>query len=255
MRLSRRLIIAAFLSGAAFLIMIGLGVWQLQRLAWKEDLIAKIAERAKAPPQALATQDQWPKLIPDAYDYRHVRLAGSFLPGRDRLVFRGSANTVAAGMGPGYLVMTPFALESGGIVIVNRGFVPVAARNDALLPEQVSPTPTTLTGLMRPPEPRNPFTPQDQPEKGEFFTRDPEEIAASMHLTEAAPFTIDLDPLPPEAAAKAPWPHPGTTEIHFPNNHLSYALTWFGLAIGMVLVLYAYAWKERKSKTEAGQRI
>ncbi|ACB94373.1 SURF1 family protein [Beijerinckia indica] len=243
MRASRGLFWPTIFAVFSFVLLILLGVWQLQRLAWKEDLIAKIEARAKSPPQALPPPAQWPSLAPADYDYRHVTLSGSFLTGRDALVFRGSANAVAAGGGPGYFVMTPFLLSSGGTVIVNRGFVPLDRKNEALLPA-ASPSPSvTLSGLMRPPEERNLFTPADKPEKGEFFTRDPALIASALQADNAAPFSIDLDPEPHQDTT---WPRPGTTEISFPNNHLSYALTWFGLAIGLLLVFLVFVWNARK---------
>ena len=92
---------------------------------------------------------------------------------------------------------------------------------------------------MRQPEPRNIFTPADDPAKDQFFTRDPQLIAAHLGLADAAPFTVDADATPNPGG----WPRGGATELAIPNNHFSYALTWFGLALGLFGVFLSYAWR------------
>ncbi len=225
--------------------LIALGVWQLHRLAWKEGLIAEIAARAKAPPSALPSPDEWGALRPDAYDYRHVAFDGVFDNRKEALVFRPSGG---AGEGPGYLVLTPLRLASEAFVIVNRGFVPLDRRDPASRPGGQIEGPVHVAGLMRPPEPRNLFTPADHPEKGVYFTRDPALIAAHFGLAPAAPFSVDADPTPTPGGRPRDGqdgPHGGATELSFPNNHLSYALTWFGLALALLSVFAAFAWRSR----------
>jgi surfeit locus 1 family protein len=210
--------------------LVSLGIWQLQRLAWKEGLIAQIEARAKAPPTALPDPDQWPSLDPQSYEYRHVELDGTLENDKEALVFRPSGG--GAMQEPGYLVLTPLRLASGAYVIVNRGFVTEANKDPS----------THIIGLMRQPESRNFFTPADNPASGQYFTRDPALIAAHFGLSNAAPFSIDADaaPLPPGS-----WPKGGATVLAFPNNHLSYALTWFGLALALLGVFIAFARQSR----------
>jgi surfeit locus 1 family protein len=224
--------------GCAFLIW--LGVWQLHRLAWKEGLMAQIETRAKAPPAALPEPDQWPTLGPQSYEYRHVELDGMLENGKEALVFRASGG--GAMQAPGYLVLTPLRLASGAYVIVNRGFVTEDRKEPRTrLAGQIE-GPTHITGLMRQPESRNFFTPPDNPSSGQYFTRDPALIAAHFALAPAAPFSIDADAAP---ASPGGWPKGGATELTFPNNHLSYALTWFGLALALVGVFVAFARQNR----------
>jgi surfeit locus 1 family protein len=216
--------------------LVWLGVWQMQRLAWKDNLVARIAARARAAPAALPAESEWPRLAPEEYEYRHVRLSGVFDHAKQALVFRGSADGKAGAGGPGHLVLTPLRLADGAIVIVNRGFVPLALRDAARRaagPQGV----VELTGLMRPPEPRNAFTPDDAPAKGEWFTRDPAAVAAHFGLTRVAPYPIDAAAGPPGASP----PNGGATVLDIPNNHLSYALTWFGLAATLAAVFGVYA--------------
>jgi surfeit locus 1 family protein len=226
---------------AAGAVLIGLGLWQLQRLGWKETLIARIDARSTMPPQPLPAAADWASLSPDAYDYRHVEADGTFEHDKEVLVFHGQGFDRKGINTPGYLVLTPLRLASGAYVIVNRGFVAEAFKDKATRMEGEIAGPVTVTGLMRPPEPRNFFTPADDPKNGRYFTRDPALIASAFNLDKVAPFSMDADDLPMPGG----WPKGGTTEIAIPNNHLSYALTWFGLAAGLFAVFIAFAWNRR----------
>jgi surfeit locus 1 family protein len=219
-------------------ILVSLGIWQLHRLAWKEGLLAEIAARADAPPVAIPPETSWPHLVPIDYDYRHVTLKGRFLYDDTLRVFTPSGPQ--EGIGPGYLLFTPLQLASGSYVMVNRGFVP----NDLAkqLAKVHGPAEATLTGLMRPPEPYSVFTPKDAPDQGEYFSRNPAILAAHLHLTHVAPFIVDVDAVPHATG----WPRGGTTERDLPNNHFSYALTWFGLALGLLSVFVPFAFRKYK---------
>ena len=220
-------------------ILVSLGVWQLHRLAWKEGLIAAIETRANAAPQPLPPVAEWPQLRPEDYEYRHVTATGTFEHGEETLVFRASGGT--AGKQPGYHVLTPLRLKSGGYVIVNRGFIPLDRKDQSSRLAGLIQGETEVTGLMREPEARNFFTPADDPAAGTYFTRDPGLLAKHFALAPAAPFSIDAD------GTRLPggWPKGGATERDFSNNHLSYALTWFGLAMALIGVFAAFAWQRR----------
>lgn len=216
----------------AALLLVALGVWQLQRLAWKNGVLAQIEARSAGAPVPIPPEAAWPGLRPEDYEYRHVTAAGTYL-GRDALVYRGAGPNAPAGEGPGFLVVTPLALDDGGIVLVNRGFAPSAQAEAARAKPAGR---VAVAGLMRGPEPRNLFTPADQPDKGVWFTRDPASIAAGLGLPGVAPFTIDVDARPERSG----WPRPGATQLAIANNHLAYALTWFGLAASLVGVAIVF---------------
>ncbi len=218
-------------------VLVGLGVWQLRRLAWKNAIIATIDTRAKAPAQALPPPSAWPGLKPADYEYRHVTLTGTYINDEEAPVFRSSAD------GPGYLILTPLRLREGGTVIVDRGWVPTDRKSTASHAAGNPDGIVTLAGLMRGPEARNAFTPADNPDKNTYFTRDPAEIARHFGLADAAPFTVDADATPIPGG----WPRGGATEVNIPNNHFSYAMTWFGLALGLFGVFVAIAWKRLAS--------
>lgn len=238
-QLARTLALPALFAAAAFCILIGLGVWQLQRLGQKQALLAAIAERSQAAPLQLPPQSGWAALDPQGYDYRRVTVTGTFLHGSEQLVFRilegGKANLSAAG----FLVLTPLRLAGGETIIVNRGFVPQDLRNPAGRQAGQVTGEVSVTGLMRPPEPRNLFTPADDPARGQWYTRDAVAMAAALNLSNAAPFTLDADATPNPGG----WPQGGHTALALKNDHLSYALTWFGLALTLLGVFGAFVWK------------
>ncbi len=231
--------LATLLAGA---MLVGLGAWQLKRLAWKEALLARIEARAKAPPQALPPPAQWATLAPDGYEFRHVVATGSYDHAAETLILRASAE------GPGYHVVTPLRVAGWGTVLVDRGFVPEALRDPARRRAGAPTGTVAVTGLLRAPEPRNLFTPADDVARGQFFTRDPASIAAFHGIADAAPFSIDADTSNPGG-----WPRPVEVAPNIPNNHLSYALTWFGLAIGLAGVFIAYAWSRLRHRDGMGR--
>ncbi len=233
------LIWPAIFTAVAAAVLVALGIWQLHRLAWKEGLIAEIEIRANATPQPLPPVGEWPSLRLEDYEYRHVVAQGTFDNSKEAPVFRASGGSAAKE--PGYFVLTPFRLKGGGIVIVNRGFVPLDRKAQSSRLAGLIQGETEVIGLMRQPESRNLFTPADNPATGAFFTRDPDTIAKHFGLAPAAPFSIDADDTPVPGG----WPKGGATERSLPNNHFSYALTWFGIALALIGVFAAFAWQSR----------
>jgi surfeit locus 1 family protein len=226
---------AATLVGVALLT--ALGVWQLKRLAWKEALIAAAESRAHAAPAPLPPPSQWPALNPAAYEYRRVEAQGMFDYAHQERVFGALEEPRGRYSGIGFYVMTPLRLASGEAVIVNRGFVPEAMKGEA---DKGPRGEVAIVGLMRASEPRNLFTPADDPAQGVFYARDVEALAKAMQLGPHAPFSLDAE------AGADPLPQGGETRLSFVNNHLSYAFTWFGLAAALIGVFTAYAWGQRR---------
>ncbi|QGM93255.1 SURF1 family protein [Methylocystis rosea] len=218
-----------------FALLVSLGFWQVRRLGEKEALIARVEQRSTQSPQPIPPPDRWASLRAEDYDFMHARAAGRFLGGRDALVF--AAPPEGASREPGYWLVTPFALTSGGLVLVDRGFLPASKAGDAAV-RAAPPGEVTLVGLLRAPERRNPFTPADQPEKGVFYARDPAAIAGALGLADAAPFALVLDTVP---AAGPDWPRPVGGVPTIVNNHFSYAVTWFSLSLALLVVFGIYA--------------
>ena len=229
--------IAALAAAAA---LAGLGAWQLQRLAWKEALIRTVEERTKAAPVPLPPRADWGALKPDRYEYRRVSAVGTFDHGVEAHVYRPLVSARGPYHGVGDIVLTPLHLMSGGTVIVNRGFVPNERLDPASRAAGQVAGPVTVTGLLRSPQGRNGFTPADDTARNQWFTADPLAIATFHGIADAAPFVIDED------AGQAPGglPQGGETVLDFPNSHLQYALTWFGLAAALAGVFTAWAWRQ-----------
>lgn len=161
---------------------------------------------------------RWADWSPDDA-YTRVRVRGVYLHDRETLV---QAVTEA---GPGWWVMTPLRTDEG-VVLVNRGFVPREARDPASRADSRIDGTVDVAGLLRATEDRGGFLRANDPAAGRWYSRDVREIARARGLTEpVAPFFID--------AAAAPnsgrYPAGGMTVVRFRDNHLGYALTWFGL--------------------------
>ena len=231
---ARGLIAPAIATLIAFAILVSLGAWQLRRLEWKEGLLSRMQARVHAPPVPLPASAEWPRLAPAEYEYLRVTARGVFEHEAETFVFHAGGSGV---LEPGWLVMTPLRLVSGERIIVNRGFVPMALQEPAKRAAGQIEGETQVTGLLRAPEPRNPFTPADQPDKRVMYVKDPAAIAAALRLAGVAPFMIDADATPLPGG----WPKGGQTTMAIPNNHFSYALTWFGLAITLLIVFGLFA--------------
>jgi surfeit locus 1 family protein len=230
------------LLGVCFLC--GLGVWQLQRLAWKEALIARVAMRMQmsfAPPAP--AEAEWPNVNAEADEYRRVRVTGTFRHDLEALCYELLSDAKGKFSGPGYWVLTPIETAGGAAVVVNRGFVPLERKDPATRREGQIAGVVTVTGLLRMPERRSWFTPADDPAHHLWQVRDPAAIAAAYGLARTSPFFIDADASPPGGL-----PEGGETKLVFPNRHLEYAITWFGLAFTLVVVFIAFARKQLTSR-------
>lgn len=240
----RSLIVPGLAALIALAILIGLGAWQLQRKAWKEDLIAQIEARAYGEPGAIVPEADWSTWRADQDEFRKVRVTGTFLHASETPVY-GLASTEQRGQPvQGYFLLTPLRLDNGAIVMINRGFVPTPLKDPASRPQSQPQGEVTVIGLVRAPEPRNMFTPADDPGRNVWFARDPSAIAKAHGLTRVAPFLIDADATPNPSG----WPRGGQTILKLPNNHLQYAVTWFGIALTLVGVFAAFAWRRLKGE-------
>ncbi|GGC62900.1 SURF1 family protein [Chelatococcus reniformis] len=217
-------------------ILVGLGLWQLERRAWKTELLARIDARIHAAPTPLPPEAQWAQWTAAADEYRHVAATGRYRFDKQVLV-RGNSPRERGTVVAGFAVITPLELASGATVLVNRGFIAEEMR-DALVPLDRRTDPAAaITGLMRASQARTSFTPADDPGRGEWFTRDITAIAAAEKLARTAPFIIDADAKPGQIEG----PRGGLTVVNFPNDHLQYALTWFGLAAALAGVFVVFA--------------
>jgi surfeit locus 1 family protein len=233
--LRQGLAIPSVAAACAFAVLIGLGTWQVQRKAWKENLIATVTERFAAPPTALPPSAEWPRLDPATDEYRRVRFDAELVNDKEALVFTtGSSLHGGDNAGPGYWVFTP-ARVSGGIVMVNRGFVPEGRQDSKTRPQGEIVGTVPIVGVMRWPERPGLFTPEAEPAKNLWFSRDSTSMAVAKGIGPVAPFYIEQESPPPPGGL----PVAGVLTPSFPNNHLGYALTWYGLAL-VLAVSFAF---------------
>lgn len=208
--------LAAALTLAVFLLLVALGVWQVQRLGWKRALIAQTERRLAAAPVPAPGPAAWPRVTRDDV-YTRVTVTGRYRVGADTFT------QAVTEFGGGFWVMTPLVTDRF-TVLVNRGFVPPDRRNAVAAPAG----PVTVTGLLRITEPKGGFLRSNDPAAGRWYSRDIAAIAAARGLGRVAPYFIDAARAP--GAPADTLPRAGLTVVSFPNNHLVYALTWFGMA-------------------------
>ena len=217
-------------------ILIGLGVWQLDRKTWKENLIAAMTTRLARAPADLPPRDRWAQLKPEGEEFARVGFPAEFLAGQEALVYSAGSAFRPDVKGPGYFVFAPARLAGGSLVIVNRGFVPLDRKDPASRAQGESHGSVDIVGIVRWPETRGIFTPADDPTNNVWYLRDIAAIAAARHWQNVAPFYVEQEsPVPPGGL-----PQPGKLVVNLPDNHLQYAITWFGLALALAGVFLLF---------------
>jgi surfeit locus 1 family protein len=217
-----------------FIFTLGLGVWQMERREWKLNLLERIAQNQAAAPMPL---DELLKGDPLRREYGRVTLSGTFLHDKEfDLGARSRKNEV------GIQIVTPVRTDDGKIVLFDRGFVPSTRKDPATRAEGQVAGKVELTGIVRRSQVQRQFAPDNVPDKNMWFHVD---VPLMRKMAGGAPDPV-LDTFFLEADAK---PNPGglplggQTWLDIPNDHLQYALTWFGIALAMAGVYLAYHWE------------
>jgi len=224
---------------------VALGIWQVDRLAWKDGLIAEVTARLNQPPYELPAADQWSTLDLDTFTYHPVTVTGQYVPDKTILSFTSLDGAKGKYEGPGDWVLTPFAIDGGGTVFINRGFVP-QAQAQAFVDEKTVPKGhMSITGIGVAPEQAGPFTPGPDAARRTEWVRDPTRLAALAGVSgPVLALTLDAP-----AAGPGALPQGGETTIDFPNNHLGYAMTWFGFALLTPCLLAFWVWRQVRPQT------
>ena len=249
----------------AFCGFIALGNWQVERKAWKADLLQRVDERIHAAATHAPARKDWGIISASRDEYRRIHLTGTFLHDKTAL----SQATTA--LGAGYWVITPMQVDDGTTVLINRGFVPQGSQNGDWRHSDEPSGAITITGLLRLSEPATGFLRTNDPDADRWHARNVGQIAASRGLQDTAPYFVDMDPEPildAEQASSRGAPVPdqhlleamasgqsripdsalpvaGLTVVTFSNNHLTYILTWYGLAL-MVALASVYVVREER---------
>ncbi|MCO5131778.1 MAG: SURF1 family protein [Xanthobacteraceae bacterium] len=244
----RRIAGLSVFSAAMVAVLIGLGVWQLQRRVEKHALIALLDARLAAAPVPLPAPADWPGLTPGRDEFRRVKFSATFEARPEAHVFSSGSAVRADITSPGVWVFAPARVEGSGIVAVNRGFAPEGQF------DRIAPAPSgevVLTGYLRFPETPHLWTPQADRAKRLWFLRDPRAMAQTLGWGAVAPFYVDLEAPAPATGV----PKPGPLEVHLKDDHMQYAITWFGLAaaVGIAFAVWlAHALAEARTPPPGG---
>jgi len=242
----RSLLVPGVVVAAAFAVLIALGVWQLERKAWKENLIATLAERMVAPPSAVPQRGQWQSLDQARDEFRRVTMRGVFAPGREARVYSGGAGLREDVKGPGYFAFSPARLPDGSAVVVNRGYVDNPNPDASLKPIALPDAAVAIVGALRWPEQPGWFVAPYSERQDLWFARDHRAMAARYGWGDVAPFYIEMESAAPPGGV----PRPGSLTVKLRNEHLGYALTWFGLA-AVLLGVFGFWLRSRRREGEA----
>jgi cytochrome oxidase assembly protein ShyY1 len=218
-------------------LLVGLGLWQLQRRAEKHALIATLTERLAAAPAPLPPPSQWRALTAARDEFRRVSFSATYARLADAMVYSSGSAVREDISGPGTWAFLPARLSSGETVVVNAGFVPNTMQDRSVEDRAAAPLltdrPVMLTGYLRFPESAGLVTPAESLATRLWFARDHLSMAQALSWGEVAPFYIDLETPVPESGI----PKPGALQVHLRDDHMQYAITWFSLA-GAVTIAF-----------------
>jgi surfeit locus 1 family protein len=222
----RRLVVPGTATVIMLMILIGLGVWQVHRLAWKQGILAQIANAEIGPPVAMA-DDATPT------PYSKVAVTGRFREDLSAL-YGDEVRQTPDGVRMGAQLIVPLVRKDGSTLLVDRGWVPLTRPRPIGMPAGE----VTVDGYVRPADRPGPFSAHDDVAMRRFFTLDPTAIGAALGL-KVEPFTlVALGEPPPDL-----FPDPARHLPRPPNDHLSYAITWFGLALALAVIFVIWSAK------------
>jgi surfeit locus 1 family protein len=222
-------LIPTLFTGFGVLILLGLGIWQVERLQWKLGLIAQrdaaVAAAPIAPPQSLAEAR--------GLEFHNVVADGVFQ--NDKELFLAASSDSGDS---GYQVLTPLGMTDGRTIFVNRGFIPLELKDPAKRAAGELTGTVHVAGLLRVPPDRKPsfFLPDNRPDLNLWFWVDLPAMTRQDGIADAVPFYIDADKTPNPGG----WPKGGVTRLDLPNDHLQYAITWFSLAVALIVIYVLY---------------
>lgn len=235
-------VIAAIMVG----VLASLGIWQLQRRSQKHALIDALTERLSLAPVALPPAARWPDLTPARDEFRRVTLTATYEAKPDAMVYSSGSAVRTDISGPGTWAFLPAKLANGETVVVNAGFVQNTmqerAQQDRAVASLVTGASVNLSGYLRFPEAAGTLTPAENPGKRLWFTRDHVAMARVLGWGDIAPFYIDLESPVPDSGT----PKPGPLDVRLTDNHLQYAVTWFGLATVVLIAFGAWVVQDRR---------
>ncbi len=241
---ARRLLWPGLMTAVMMIVLLGLGTWQVRRLMWKQTILAQVdlAEAsAPVPLPSIPAPFTLPS-IPAPFTptpFTKVFVTGTFLNDRAAL-YGAEVKPAAAGPAMGARMIVPLRREDGSTILVDRGWVPLSRPEPIEQPAGV----VRVSGYIRMGDHPGWFSAVDDPAARRFFTLDPAAIGAAAGVRDAAPFIlVALGDTAAQRPLPGPWPDPARYLPRPPNNHLAYAITWYGLAIALLVIFFLWAKK------------
>jgi len=231
-------LVATLIALPAVVAMLGLGLWQLDRREWKHELLASMQQRMGETPREMSEILAMPS---NERAWRPIMVVGRFLNDREMPLYRQDVDSGE----PGYDILTPLVLADGRAVLVNRGWVPPDKRDPATRPGAPQGQ-VWVTGVVRDVGEREAFANDNSPETGEWYWIDLDAMHAHAGV-DLLPLVVVADRTGDPAAL----PRGGQIFVDLPDNHLQYALTWFGLAGALAAVYGVWMWRSL-SRSERG---
>jgi surfeit locus 1 family protein len=242
-RLRSGLAVPIVFAAIALAVLVALGTWQLERRVEKLALIETLDRRLSAVPTALPDSKLWPQLDRAEDEYRRVRFSAAFIPAVEALVYAGPSPFPSDMPGAGYWVFALARTTSGDLLLINRGYVPEGEKDANSRAANDGAANVEMTGVMRWPQARSYFAPTDDPLRNLWFVRDHIAIARAKGWGEVAPFHVELEePQPPGGL-----PRPAPLRPNIRNEHLQYAITWYGLAAVLIVMLLVWMRTQRRN--------
>ena len=235
-RRRQSLLVPSAVTLVGLLVLLSLGTWQVERKAWKDALIETLSRRLSDAPVALPHPGEWARLTPDNAEFRRVRLRIESTGEDDALVYTSGSALRDDVKSPGYFVFAPMRLPDGVKVVVNRGYMP-----DKIYPRLAGPQ--EIVGVLRWPESPPWFIGAHDSTGAVWTVRDQRAMAELKGWGAVAPFYIEQEaPVPPGGL-----PHPAALQVRLRNEHLQYAITWYGLAGVLVVIFFLWAIRTRRA--------
>lgn len=225
-------------AAAVLIVLVGLGTWQVHRLHWKESVIAHREARLAMPPVAVGEEGAEGDLA-----FRRARATGRFLHSMEFLI----ANRVRGGQA-GFDVITPLRLGPADIILVNRGWIPLDRADPDTRREGRIAAETAVTGILRKPGKTSPWVPDNEPARNVWYYADPEAMAAVAGLAGVRGTVLLADAKPNPGGL----PAGRNPTVEISNRHLEYALTWYGLALVLVVIYFVFHWRREDAPDERG---
>ena len=225
-------------AAAALAVLVGLGTWQVQRLHWKEGVIAYREARLAMPPVSVVGETAAADLA-----FRRAGAIGRFLHTEEFLI----VNRVRGGRA-GFEIVTPLRLGPADLILVNRGWIPLDRADAKSRREGQVSGATTVTGVLRKPGKTSRWVPDNEPARGVWYHADPGAMASAAGLAGVRDAVLVADETPNPGG----YPVGRAARVAIPNRHLEYALTWYGLALVLVVIYVVYHWRREETPDERG---